>query len=289
MATAYPIYAQTAYENPRESTGRMVCANCHLVERPVEIQVPQSVFPDTVFEAVVEIPYDINVKQLVSTGKKGSLNVGAILVLPEGFKLAPTNRLSEDLKVKTEKLFILPYSKSRPNILVLGPLVGSKNRRVVFPILAPNRVQNKDVAFLNYPFYVGGNRGRGQIYPDGEKSNNIVVASSLSGRVASIEYFEQSGIREVLVESVTGEKVKHTVPRGLEILVKVGEKVDVDQPLTVDPNVGGFGQGEGNVVFQDAQRIQALIFFLLTVTFSQIFFVFKKKQFEKVQEVELNF
>lgn len=267
----------------------MVCANCHLVERPVEIQVPQSVFPDTVFEAVVEIPYDINLKQLVSTGKKGSLNVGAILVLPEGFRLAPTDRLSEDLKVKTEKLFILPYSKSRPNILVLGPLVGSKNRRVVFPILAPNRVQNKDVAFLNYPLYVGGNRGRGQVYPDGEKSNNVVVASLLSGSIVSIDYFEQSGIKEILVESVTGEKVKHTVPRGLEIIVKVGEKVDVDQPLTVDPNVGGFGQSEGNIVFQDAQRIQALIFFLLSVTFSQIFFVLKKKQFEKVQEVELNF
>jgi apocytochrome f len=27
-ASAYPIFAQGAYENPREATGRIVCANC---------------------------------------------------------------------------------------------------------------------------------------------------------------------------------------------------------------------------------------------------------------------
>merc|ERR1711933_281200 len=123
---AYPVYAQVAYENPREPTGKIVCANCHLAERPIEIQVPQSVFPDTVFEAVVKIPYNSDLKQLISTGKRGSLNVGAILILPEGFKLAPRSRLSEDLKLKTDKLFILPYSVNRSTALVVGPLVGSK-------------------------------------------------------------------------------------------------------------------------------------------------------------------
>lgn len=37
---AYPIYAQQGYENPREATGRIVCANCHLAQKPVEIEVP---------------------------------------------------------------------------------------------------------------------------------------------------------------------------------------------------------------------------------------------------------
>merc|ERR1711933_41594 len=121
---AYPVYAQVAYENPREPTGKIVCANCHLAERPIEVQVPQSVFPDTVFEAVVKIPYESGLKQLVSTGKWGALNVGAILILPEGFKLAPAGRLSESLKLKTEKLFILPYGVRRPNALVVGPIAG---------------------------------------------------------------------------------------------------------------------------------------------------------------------
>ena len=36
-ATAFPIYAQQAYANPREANGRIACANCHLAQKPVEI------------------------------------------------------------------------------------------------------------------------------------------------------------------------------------------------------------------------------------------------------------
>jgi len=31
-ATAFPIYAQQAYANPREANGRIACANCHLAQ-----------------------------------------------------------------------------------------------------------------------------------------------------------------------------------------------------------------------------------------------------------------
>ena len=47
---AYPVFAQNAYQNPREATGRIVCANCHLAQKPTEVEVPQAVLPDTVFE-----------------------------------------------------------------------------------------------------------------------------------------------------------------------------------------------------------------------------------------------
>lgn len=91
ISSAYP--AQQGYENPREATGRIVCANCHLANKPVDIEVPQAVLPDTVFEAVVRIPYDKQVKQVLANGKKGGLNVGAVLILPEGFELAPSDLL----------------------------------------------------------------------------------------------------------------------------------------------------------------------------------------------------
>ena len=64
-AQAYPIFAQQNYPSPREANGRIVCANCHLAQKPVEIEVPQSVLPDTVFEAVVKIPYDQQIKQVL--------------------------------------------------------------------------------------------------------------------------------------------------------------------------------------------------------------------------------
>ena len=93
LVEAYPIYAQQNYANPREATGRLVCANCHLAQKPVNLELPQSVLPNTVFEAVAEIPYDQQIKQVLGNGKKGGLNVGAVLILPEGFEIAPEDRL----------------------------------------------------------------------------------------------------------------------------------------------------------------------------------------------------
>merc|ERR1712031_147670 len=83
--------------------------------------------------------------------------------------------MGAELKAKTKGVFIQPYSKTKTNILVVGPIIGDKNREITFPILSPDPAQNKDVHFLNYPVYVGGNRGRGQVYPSGEKSNNTTV------------------------------------------------------------------------------------------------------------------
>jgi len=287
VSYAYPVFAQNAYENPREATGRIVCANCHLAQKPVEIEVPQAVLPDTIFEAVVSVPYDTSVKQVQANGKRGGLNVGAVVILPEGFKLAPKDRLSDDIKAKTKGVFIQPYSKAKPNILVVGPIAGAKNREIVFPILAPDPAQDKSVNFLNYPIFVGGNRGRGQVYPSGEKSNNTTFTSTVGGKVVSIDPGEK-GKTSVVIESLNGA-VTQTVPAGLDISIKVNDIIKPDQPLTLDPNVGGFGQSETEIILQNPNRVKGMIAFFFTVTIAQILLVLKKKQFEKVQAAEMNF
>jgi apocytochrome f len=287
VAYAYPVFAQQAYQNPREATGRIVCANCHLAQKPVEIEVPQAVLPDTVFETVVSIPYDTSVKQIGANGKRSGLNVGAVLILPEGFQLAPKDRISDEIKAKTKGVFVQPYSKEKTNILVVGPINGNKNREIVFPILSPDPAQNKEVNFLNYPIYVGGNRGRGQVYPTGEKSNNNAYTSTVAGQVTSITP-QESGKTDVVIASATGD-VTQTVPMGLELSVKVKDTVKVDQPLTLNPNVGGFGQNETEIILQNPDRVKGMIVFFFTVTLAQILLVIKKKQFEKVQAAEMNF
>jgi len=270
VSYAYPVFAQNAYENPREATGRIVCANCHLASKPTEVEVPQAVLPDTVFEAVVSIPYDTSVKQVTASGKRRALNVGAVMVLPEGFKLAPKDRLSDEIKAKTKGVFIQPYSKDKTNILVVGPISGDKNREIVFPILAPDPAQNKDVNFLNYPIYVGGNRGRGQVYPSGEKSNNTTVTSTVGGQITAIEPGEK-GKTTVIVESTAGDKVTQTIPAVLDISVKVNDVIKADQPLTLDPNVGGFGQTETEIILQNPNRVKGMIAFFFTVTSHRYF------------------
>jgi len=100
---AFPIYAQQAYENPREANGRIVCANCHLAQKPTEFEAPISVLPNSVFETVVKIPYDLNSKQVLGNGQKGGLNVGAVVILPEGFKLAPKKSFRRIHESKNER------------------------------------------------------------------------------------------------------------------------------------------------------------------------------------------
>ena len=285
-AQAYPIYAQQAYENPREATGRIVCANCHLAQKPTQLEAPQAVLPDTVFEAIVKIPYDLSKQQVQGNGAKGGLNVGAVMVLPEGFKLAPKDRLSKEIKKKTKGAYVQPYSKDLPNILVVGPIPGEQNQEIIFPILSPDPAQDPKVNFLNYPVYVGANRGRGQIYPSGEKSNNNMFVSSVAGQVKEINKADKD--TNIVITSASGA-VTEKIPAGLDIKVKVGDILTADQPLTLDPNVGGFGQAELEIVLQDPWRVKGMIAFFFSVILAQTFLVLKKKQFEKVQAAEMNF
>ena len=290
VSYAYPVFAQNAYQNPREATGRIVCANCHLAQKPVEIEIPQAVLPDTVFEAVVSVPYDTSIKQIQGNGTRGPINVGSVLILPEGFKLAPKDRLTDEIKAKTKGIFVQPYSKDKTNILVVGPIAGDKKgvlREIVFPILSPDPAKDKDVNFLNYPVYVGGNRGRGQVYPTGEKSNNNAYTSTVAGQITSIQPGEKGQIL-VVIATATGE-VTQTIPSGLTLDVKVNDTVKADQALTLNPNVGGFGQEETEIVLQSPNRVKGMIVFFFTVTLTQILLVLKKKQFEKVQAAEMNF
>ncbi len=287
--SAYPIYAQQNYQNPREANGRIVCANCHLAQKPVEIEVPQAVLPNTVFEAVVKIPYDQQIKQVLGNGKKGGLNVGAVVILPEGFELAPKNRIPEEMQTKIGKLAFQPYSDDKKNILVIGPVPGKKYSEIVFPILSPDPSKSKSVSYLKYPIYVGANRGRGQVYPDGSKSNNTVSNASSAGKIVEIEPNKEKGGFSITIEKSTGEQVTDQVLAGPELLVQKNQTVQADQPLTNNPNVGGFGQMDAEIVLQNPARVQGLIVFFGFIVIAQISFVFKKKQFEKVQLAEMNF
>jgi apocytochrome f len=288
-AQRYPVFAQQNYKNPREANGRIVCANCHLAQKPVELEVPQAVLPNIIFEAAVNIPYDQQVKQVLGNGKSGELNVGAVLILPDGFQIVPMEQIDRQIKERVGKLYFQPYSEEKKNILVVGPVPGKKYQKIIFPILTPNPETEKTVNYLKYPIYFGGNRGRGQVYPDGSKSNNTVYTTSMAGVIKEINPVEKKGGFEILIETKDGRTRKETIPPGPDLLVKIGQTVEVDEPLTNNPNVGGFGQAETEIVLQNPRRIYGLLFFFRSVIITQIFLVFKKKQFEKVQLAEINF
>jgi len=158
---------------------------------------------------------------------------------------------------------------------------------MTFPILSPDPAKDKSVSYLKYPIYLGGNRGRGQIYPDGKKSNNTVYNSPAAGTITKVAPVADGGYNITI--STDGKSVTEAIPAGPDLLVAEGQTVKADQPLTNNPNVGGFGQGETEIVLQNPLRVQGLLLFFAFVLIAQVFLVLKKKQFEKVQLSEMSF
>jgi apocytochrome f len=285
---AYPVFAQQNYSNPRAANGKLACANCHLNQKAIEIEAPQAVLPNSVFEVEIKVPYDTSKKQIGANGKKADLNVGGILILPKGFKLAAKNQISPEVKAKNKGVFISPYSTEFDNIFVVGPIAGKKHQELLFPVVAPDPEKDSDVKYLSYPFYAGGNRGRGQVYPTGEKSNVNVFGANQTGQITEITTTEKGETTVVIINSA-GTQTSQVIPAGLTLTVKVGDMIQTDQSLNLDPNAGGFGQEESEIVLQDPLRIVGYLIFCFCALMTQILLVLKKKQFEKVQAAELNF
>ena len=287
-SVAYPVFAQQNYSNPRAANGKLACANCHLNQKAIEIEAPQAVLPNSVFEIEVKVPYDTSKKQIGANGKQADLNVGGILILPKGFKLASKQQISPEIKAKNKGVFISPYSTEFDNILVVGPIAGKTHQELIFPVVAPDPDKDPDVKYLAYPFYAGGNRGRGQVYPTGEKSNINAFGASQAGQVTEITTTEKGESKVTIVNS-NGVTTSQTLSAGLQLLVKQGDIVKVEQPLNIDPNVGGFGQEESEIVLQSSARVLGYLAFCFCLLLTQILLVLKKKQYEKVQAAELNF
>ncbi|QNJ14772.1 apocytochrome f [Synechococcus sp. A18-46.1] len=285
---AYPFWAQQNYDSPREATGKIVCANCHLAKKLTQAEVPQSVLPDTVFTASVKIPYEEGLLEIGADGSDVGLQVGAVVMLPDGFTLAPQDRWTVEMKEETEGVYFSQYSDDQPNILLVGPIPGDQHQEVVFPLLSPDPATDSNIHFGKYQLHVGGNRGRGQVYPTGEKSNNAVYTAPASGSVAAIEDGD-NGSSILTINTADGAAVTETIPVGPQLLVNVGDNVEAGAALTNDPNVGGFGQVDAEIVLQNPVRIYGLLAFFAAVALAQIMLVLKKRQIEKVQAAEGNF
>ena len=122
-------------------------------------------------------------------GSDVGLQVGAVVMLPDSFTLAPQDRWTDDIKEETEGVYFSQYGDEQPNILLVGPIPGDQHQEVV-PGSLTDPATDSNIHFGKYQIHVGGNRGRGQVYPTGEKSNNTVFVVSREGKVDSIEALE---------------------------------------------------------------------------------------------------
>merc|ERR1712119_264936 len=169
------------------------------------------------FEVEIKVPYDLSRKQISADGKPADLNVGGILILPKGFKLASKKQISPEIKAKNKGVFISPYSTEFDNILIVGPIAGKKHQHLLCPVVAPDPDKDSNIKYLTYPFYAGGNRGRGQVYPTGEKSNINTFGATQAGQITEITTVEKSKFQITIVNS-EGVTTSQTLSAGYNYL-----------------------------------------------------------------------
>lgn len=137
------------------------------------------------------------------------------------------------MKEKVGDLYFQPYSEEQENIVIVGPLPGEQYQEIIFPVLSPNPETDKNIHFGKYPVHVGGNRGRGQVYPTGEKSNNSVYSASAAGtitKLATVEDEYGNKQYQITIQADTGETVVETIPPGPQLLVSEGQAVKLVKP-----------------------------------------------------------
>jgi Apocytochrome F, N-terminal len=131
----------------------LVADSSHVFAR----QIYTSVFPGSTFNLLVEIPTSVGLEQVSPTGVRAQLNVGGVIVLPEGFRLADG----------ADGGYFSSYSPELNHVLVFGPEIASRASTLAINIHVP-----ADTTVNTYQIVIAGNRGRGQLYPDGAPSNN---------------------------------------------------------------------------------------------------------------------
>ena len=70
-------------------------------------------------------------------------------MLPDGFKLAPQERWTEEIKEETEGVYFTNYSEEKDNIIIVGPLPGDTNKEIVFPVLPLTHPPIKNITMEN--------------------------------------------------------------------------------------------------------------------------------------------
>jgi apocytochrome f len=284
VGQSYPIFAQNAFTTARESTGKIVCANCHLSSSDLHIEVPQSVSSATVFTLRLTLPAALASKQLAGTGSYSAVNIGCVVIVPPGFTVAPGTRLRGPEKLLSEGIYIQPFNSTCNNVVVVGPLDSAALRSsalIDFPILSRSNTRCCSTSYAPgtcYSVFGGANSGRGQFYPTGDSSNTL-RADTTGSRLQRVLFSRSASclLQFSSVYSATSRQVSKTVlaPRR-----RLGARAAQSATGIGSGLGGGFGQQESTLVLQRAERLKAILNFSLAVSIAQYSSVSKKRQFE---------
>lgn len=131
--------------------------------------------------------------------------------------------------------------------------------------------------------YLGANRGRGQLYPDGSISNLSLRKAEVTGVCTGITYMVKRFGNVVHVMHAEGVRLVHLLP-GQALEPMVGPRLVAQQDVLVGRtlNLGGFGLGEVALSVQAPNNLQRFVGLMLLIQATQLLLLNKKKQYERI-------
>ena len=157
---------------------------------------------------------------------------------------------------------------------------------------APYRSASRNVFTLVAPaittgvssgIFVGANRGRGQVYPDGSASNISSVRASTSGFHTLVVYEARRygsviGQRTMYAEDYYHLLTGQVPVQSCQLKAAVGPSALLGEVL----NLGGFGQTERTVNVVAATSMVWTVSIVVLTQLCQVLLVAKKKQYERL-------
>ncbi len=131
--------------------------------------------------------------------------------------------------------------------------------------------------------YLGANRGRGQIYPDGSLSNLTLRKAEVSSICTGVTYLVKRYGSVVHLVHGSGVKLVHLLP-GQAVEPVIGPRMlcQVDTLLGRTLNLGGFGLGEVALSIQSPDNLKRFLALMVLLQVTQLLLLNKKKQYERL-------
>ena len=201
--------------------------------------------------------------QLRSDGSIGPQQVGMALVLGEGIHV-PEGLWSS-------------WSDEVTSSVALGPVEARTNA-----------AQTVSLALDTIPvgtrsLYLGANRGRGQLYPDGSISNLSLRKTEVLGTCQAVTYLPKRFGSVVHIVHAEGVWLAHLLP-GQAVEPAIGPRMlaPAEALLARTLNLGGFGLAEVALSVQVPANLKRFIGLMLLIQATQLLLLNKKKQYERL-------
>jgi apocytochrome f len=169
------------------------------------------------------------------------------------------------------------WSNTLESSVALGPLPSRTHAAQSVSIAL------EDISVGTRSLYLGANRGRGQLYPDGSISNLSLRKTEVFGACQAVTYLTKRYGSVVHIVHPGGVWLAHLLPgQAIEPIIGPHMLSHSESLLARTLNLGGFGLAEVALSIQVPSNLKRFIGLMLLIQATQLLLLNKKKQYERI-------